>query len=134
MVFWDFFNNFHSRAVVLFVLIYFNKIMFSQNLRTIFFKFFLVVSTIEVFLYDNLVLLYWVTKSVSENYYYARLLRKLLLSNIYNHLFMNVQTLDHITKLLERYFSVAIFIRINDCFIHYLLQLSIFEVVSDHHF
>ena len=40
----------------------------------------------------------------------------------------------HRTELLERNLSVFILVRKTDCFVNDLLQLSIFEVVSNHHF
>lgn len=40
----------------------------------------------------------------------------------------------YIAKLLEGYLAIAIFVELQNRFIHNLLQLNFFKIISNHHF
>lgn len=56
-----------------------------------------------------------------------------VLLDIHYHLLVNIHITNNSAKFTKRYFSITILVSIYYCFIHNLLKLSFFEVVSYHH-
>ena len=54
-------------------------------------------------------------------------------SHINNHFFVNVSVSNHFTKLFKTNFSVSVLVSEENCLIHDLLQLCLFQIVTNHH-
>lgn len=54
--------------------------------------------------------------------------------DIHHHLLVNVSIADNVTKFLEADFAIVILVSKQDCLVHNLLQLCVFQVVPHHHF
>uniref|UniRef100_A0A1I8I7K6 CUB domain-containing protein n=2 Tax=Macrostomum lignano TaxID=282301 RepID=A0A1I8I7K6_9PLAT len=53
--------------------------------------------------------------------------------NVYNHFLMNVESTDHVAEFFKGNSAVSILVGKDNCLVHYLLQLAVFQVVADHH-
>ena len=54
--------------------------------------------------------------------------------DIHHHLLVNVSVADNVTKFLEADLAIVILVSKQDCLVHNLLQLCVFQVVPHHHF
>lgn len=54
--------------------------------------------------------------------------------DIYDHLFMDVRIADNVAKFFERYLAVLVLVGEQDRFVDDLLQLGVFQVITNHHF